>query len=303
MAEELVTRADVSRSISQSDTKLVGIVLTYNSESSIAKVIEGLLPITDRIVVVDSGSVDSTVNVASKLGCEVVEHPFENYSAQRRWAQGYANLDPMDWVIHLDSDEVLSDELANSIRKAVHQGDGRSDGFLVKRLSYFWGHPIRHGHMNPSWHLRIFRAGKGRCEDRLYDQHFIVDGQAERIDGILHDLQLTNLEVWTASHNRWSSAEAEEFWLARQRSEDESDVLSENLFGDSRMRKRWIKNRIWYRMPLLVKPFFFFFYSYVIKLGFLDGKAGFVYHVLQAFWFRFLVDAKILEKKLGKEAR
>jgi hypothetical protein len=69
------------------------------------------------------------------------------------------------------------------------------------------------------------------------------------------------------------------------------------------MRKRWIKNRIWYRMPLLVKPFFFFFYSYVIKLGFLDGKAGFVYHVLQAFWFRFLVDAKILEKKLGKEAR
>jgi len=183
--------------------------------------------------------------------------------------------------------------LRASITKALKVPTPSTVGYLMRRLTHFWGKPIKHGHMNPSWHLRLFKAGFGRCEDRLYDQHFVCDGETEKLAGILMDMQSVNLERWTATHNKWSTLEAEEAFSIRTAS---SDLLKENLFGDTRERKRWIKNRLWYKAPLFIRAYVFFFYSYVLKLGFLDGRVGLVYHTLQAFWFRFLVDAKIEER-------
>jgi glycosyltransferase involved in cell wall biosynthesis len=269
---------------------LVTIVLTFNSESSIASVIRSVRELSARILVVDSGSTDNTVAIAKELGCEVIDHPFENYSAQRNWAQEYAGLGQEDWVLHLDSDEELSAELANSINSAIQSPV--ADGFLMRRLTHFWGKPIRFGHMNPSWHLRLFKAGYARCEDRLYDQHFVCTGSTAKLKGVLLDMQSTDLERWTSTHNRWSTMEALEAVAIRANAEG---TLSENLFGDRRERKRWIKNRLWYKAPLFLRTYLFFFYSYVLKLGFLDGRVGLVYHTLHAFWFRFLVDAKVYE--------
>jgi hypothetical protein len=120
----------------------------------------------------------------------------------------------------------------------------------------------------------------------------VIDGPTAKLKGELIDLQWVDLFAWTASHNRWSSAEAAERLAIEEPS---ADQLPGKLTGDRRMRKRWLKNNIWYRMPLFARPAAFFIYSYFLKLGFLDGTSGLVYHVLQAFWFRFLVDAKILE--------
>jgi hypothetical protein len=150
--------------------------------------------------------------------------------------------------------------------------------------------------MNPNWHLRLYRAGKGACENRLYDQHFVMDGTTGRLNGVMHDLQLVSIERWTTSHNRWSSAEAQEILQAEQA----DNQLTASLAGDPRQRKRWLKNRLYYRAPPLIRPFLFFFYNYVLKLGVLDGRVGFIYHVLHAFWFRFLVDAKLYELRRGK---
>ena len=286
-----------------SQSLLTVIVLTFNSEQSLGKVLEACAPLDARSLVVDSFSTDGTVALAERFGCEAVQHPFENYSAQRNWAQAYAKLDRDAWVLHVDSDEVPSPELCAAIQAVVSAPAPGTNGFLMRRLTYFWGRPIRHGHMNPSWHLRLFRAGLGACEERLYDQHFVLSsGKLEKLPGVLHDLQLASLESWTASHNRWSTAEAIEVLRKRKGETTEGPVLQGSLTGDRRMRKRWLKKNVWYRMPLLVKPFAFFLYSYVLKLGFLDGKSGFVYHVLQAFWFRFLVDAKIIElRDVGPE--
>ncbi len=279
-------------------TVLTIIILTYESAASIAKVIESCRYFQVRILVVDSYSTDETLSIAQSMGCEVVQHPFENYSVQRNWAQQYANLQQEDWVLHLDSDEVLSPELAASIRSAIQNPVPGVAGYLMRRLSYFLGKPIRYGSINPSWHLRLFRASKGSCEDRLYDQHFIVSGKTEKLLGILHDLQITTLEKWTLAHNRWSTAEAQEVLTQREAfHRDESKQLQSSLRGDLRMKKRWLKNNFWYRTPILFRCFGFFFYSYFLRLGFLDGKTGLVYHVLQSFWFRFLVDAKILERQ------
>ena len=274
---------------------LIAVILTFNSEETITKVIHSCEGLATRIVVVDSFSTDDTVPIARSLGCEIVQHAFENYSAQRNWSQEYVRPQPGDWFLHVDSDEVISPELAQSIR-AVKLGTADDvDGYLVRRLSFFLGTPIRHGHINPSWHLRLFRADKGRCEDRLYDQHFLVPGATRRLDGLLIDLQLVSLEKWTAAHNRWSTAEALEVARSQAQGGRHGRTLSASLRGDIRMKKRWLKNNIWYRSPLLLRPLAFFLYSYFIRLGFLDGKNGLIYHFLQAFWFRFLVDAKIHE--------
>lgn len=271
--------------------RLTTIILTFNSAESLKAVVASCRDISSRILVVDSFSTDGTQELARSLRCEVAEHPFENYSAQRNWAQEYAQIANDDWVLHLDSDEELSSQLRESIKIALP--NPVADGYLMRRLTHFWGKPIRFGHMNPSWHLRLFRAGKGQCEHRLYDQHFVCNGTTAKLKGVLLDMQSVDLERWTATHNRWSTLEAKEAATIRT---DAGITLKESLWGDQRERKRWIKNRLWYKAPLFLRTYFFFFYSYVLKLGFLDGGTGLVYHTLQVFWFRFLVDAKAYEQ-------
>jgi glycosyltransferase involved in cell wall biosynthesis len=270
--------------------KVTAIILTHDSESTIGKVIRGCRQVTSRIIVVDDFSKDKTVSIAGAMKCHVVRHKFENYSQQRNWAQRYAKLEPDEWVLNIDHDEVISPQLAQNIKKEVEKDN--ADGLLIKKRIYFMGKPIRFGYINPSWHLVAYKAGKGFCEERLYDQHFVVNGKEKRIGGLLHDFQMDSLEIWTEMHNKWSSLEAEEILFE---SNKVKKVLPGKLNGDKRMQKRWVKNNIYYRCPLLIRPLLFFIYSYIFRLGFLDGKAGLIFHVLQSGWFRFLVDAKIVE--------
>ncbi len=274
---------------------LTVIILTLNAQESLPKVVESVRTIASRILVVDSFSTDTTVAWAGAHGCDVVQHPFEHYAAQRNWAQAHAALAPDAWVLHLDADEVVSAELADSIRAAI--AAPTHDGYLIRRLTYFLGQPIRYGHMNPNWHLRLYRAGKGACENRMYDQHFVMEGGTGRLHGLMHDLQLVSIERWTAAHNRWSTAEAAEILQA----EVADNQLTGSLGGDPRQRKRWLKNQLYYKAPSLLRPFLFFFYNYIIKLGILDGRVGLIYHTLHAFWFRFLVDAKLHEQRSERQ--
>jgi len=291
--------------MTQSIDNLYVIVLTFNSEKTIKEVILSSKSLTSNIFIVDSYSSDETLQIASNLGCQVVQHYFDNYAKQRNWAQEYVkeitNFNSNSWVLHLDSDEVISTTLQESVQKALSNSYNLLDidGFLIQRQSYFLGNPIRFGHTNPSMHLRLFKALKGKCENRLYDQHFILQGKTQKLEGFLLDLQLITIEQWTNSHNRWSTAEAKEILNKENHQlEEQKETLSASLFGDLRMQKRWLKNNLYYQSPILLRAFFFFIYSYFIRLGFLDGKTGFIYHVLQAFWFRFLTDAKIVEETL-----
>jgi glycosyltransferase involved in cell wall biosynthesis len=282
-----------------SRARIVAVILTHNSGATLARVIDSCAGVAARTVVVDSGSQDATVRIARQRGCEILTHPFVNYSQQRNWAQRSAGLAPDDWVLHLDDEDVLTPDLAREIERAVRTAPADLTGFLMRRVSFFLGRPILHGHLNPNWHLRLFRASNGFCEDRLYDQHFVTDGKTRHLKGLMLDLQEGSLEDWTSAHNRWSTAEALEAGRSRRSGEHERRTLQETLQGDLRMKKRWIKNRIWYRSPLFLRSVLFFLYSYVLRLGFLDGREGLTYSVLQCFWFRFLVDAKLLEARMA----
>lgn len=272
------------------------VILTFNSADTIGATVASARALSDDVHVVDSGSTDATLDIVRAAGASVASHPFESYGAQRNWAIATLPL-RHPWQLHLDADERVTDELAAELR-ALFAGDGPPAGiagYYVPRLVHFHGQPIRHGGMWPIHHMRLFRSGRGRCEDRKYDQHFYVDGATATLRApMIDDIRLT-LGEWTARHNRWADAEVDEILAPSG-----SGVIQPGS-GDPVAEKRALRSR-YNRAPLFWRALGLFVYRYVLRLGFLDGRWGLVFFVLQTFWFRFLVDAKLHERR-EREAR
>lgn len=264
------------------------VILTFNSEESIGSTLKSARCLSDDIHVVDSGSTDRTVEIARAAGAHLYHHPFESYGAQRNWAIDELSM-RYEWQLHLDADERLSDALIDAIGKLDAQGfPGPTVGYFIPRLVHFLGHPIRHGGMYPIWHMRLFRRGRGRCETRRYDQHFYVDGATGRLDApMIDDIRMT-IDEWVIRHLRWADAEAHE--LSAATSAD--GMVTARFQGNPVERKRAMRG-LYNKMPLFLRAFLLFIYRYIFRFGFLDGRAGLIFFVLQTFWFRFIVDAKL----------
>ena len=276
-------------------------ILSFNSESIIGETLAQAQKIDPRPFVVDSFSTDRTLAIIRAAGCELVQREFKNYAEQRNWA--IAQLNPRsDWQLHLDADEVLDNAAVAAIRAVLQPGPpARRSAYLLRRSDYFMGRQLRHSGVNP-WHLRLFRAGQGACERRLYDQHFVSPRPAGRLAGRMHDKNTLRLSDWTARHNRWSDLEvAEILGVGGDHGGgggggEAEGLLRGRLFGDPRERARWLKHR-YYRLPGGLRATAYFVYRYVFRLGFLDGREGLYFAFLQALWFRMLVDAKVFEAR------
>ena len=265
------------------------ILLSFNSEDTLGATLASASRIGSEIFVVDSFSTDGTVPLARSLGATVVQHAFENYGAQRNWA--IENL-PITgrWQLHLDADEWMDDALAAAIT-ALPEEPGPS-GFFIPRYVRFLGRILRYGGMSPTWHLRLFRTGIGRCEDRKYDQHFLLkSGTSDKLRGAMIDDVRMPLTEWVVRHNRWADSE-----VAELETLDTAGRIEPDARGNPVERKRYFREK-YNRMPLFARAFALFAYRYFFRLGFLDGTEGLIFWVLQTFWFRFLVDAKIWEKR------
>lgn len=164
---------------------------------------------------------------------------------------------------------------------------------VVGRRMAFMGRVIRHGGLFPIRVLRLFRHGKGRCEDRWMDEHIKVAGQVADLSGEILDDNLNSLTWWTEKHNAYASREVVDLlnlefgFLPRDAPAD----LGPGQAG----RKRWLKERVYARLPGGLRALAYFLYRYILRGGFLDGREGLAFHVLQGFWYRFLVDAKLAE--------
>lgn len=269
------------------------VILTYNSESSIGETLASLGALSDDIHIVDSFSTDRTIEIVQNYGASIVTHAFENYGAQRNWAIESLPL-KYDWQLHLDADERLTPELLKEITNL--KDETGVAGFYLPRVLHFLGHPIRHGGLCPTWHLRLFRSSIGKCEARKYDQHFYVTtGQTQKLCGYMIDDLKMSLSEWTVRHNRWSDAE-----VAEQTGELTTNRIAGKFSGNPVERKRFLRET-YDACPLFVRSFVLFFYRYIIRLGFLDGRVGFVFYVLQTFWFHFLIDSKMLERRLAQK--
>jgi glycosyltransferase involved in cell wall biosynthesis len=265
------------------------VVLTFNSEATVGATLASARAVSDDVHVVDSFSTDRTLDIARAAGAQIVQHAFENYGAQRNWAIETLNL-RHEWELHLDADERLSAELAAELPRLT--GSGQSEnlvGYYIPRLVHFHGRPLRHGGMYPIYHLRLFRRQRGHCEARKYDQHFFVDGPTANLAWpMIDDIRLP-LSEWTARHNRWADAEVDELLSPG------AGIIRAGS-GDPVAEKRGQRD-FYYRQPLFLRAFLLFLYRYVWKRGFLDGTEGLIFYVLQTFWFRFLVDAKLYERR------
>ena len=269
------------------------ILLTFNSEDTLGATLSPVREIAGEIFVVDSFSSDRTVALAESFGATVFQHAFENYGAQRTWAIDNLPINAK-WQLHLDADEVMDQELVAAIKALPEEPE--HSGYFVPRYVKFLGRVMRHGGMSPTWHLRLFRSGEGRCEDRKYDQHFLIldrarPGTTGQLTGTMIDDIAMSLSEWTARHNRWADGE-----VAEMDAKHEAGRLVADAKGNPAQRKRALREK-YNSLPLFVRPFALFGYRYFFKLGFLDGTEGFIFWVLQTFWFRFLIDAKIWEKR------
>jgi Glycosyl transferase family 2 len=185
-----------------------------NEEVNLPLALASLQRLDAEIFVVDSGSTDATRAIARAAGCQVVEHPFENYALQRNWAFDQLPIGA-PWTLCLDADERLTPELVEEIEQTLSRQDTPYDGYMLRKRTIFMGRWLRHGGQYPAYHLRLFRSGRGRCEARLYDQHFVVDGRVGRLSNDYIDVITSDLATFIARHNRWAELEAAEI-LARR---------------------------------------------------------------------------------------
>jgi glycosyltransferase involved in cell wall biosynthesis len=284
---DAVTRPDGDR-----QPRVSVIVLAYNEEANLPDCLASLKYLDCEVLVVDSGSTDATREIARQAGAAIFEHPFETYGAQRNWAQGHLPL-AADWVLHIDSDERLTPELVAEINGVLLNLPPDVDGFLFRKRTFFMGRWIRHGGHYPSYHLRLFRKDRGGCEERLYDQHYVVSGKVRKLEHDYVDVLTSDLSVWSARHVRWAELEAREI----AEGYDPEGRVKASPFGNPIARRRWLREGLYWKLPLFLRAFLYWFYRYFLRLGFLDGKEGMIFHFLQGFWFRFLIDAKLVEMK------
>jgi glycosyltransferase involved in cell wall biosynthesis len=266
------------------------IVLTYNEEANLPACLDSLRGLPCTVFVVDSGSSDRTLEIAEGHSASIWHHDFDNYAVQRNWALDHLPIQT-SWVLNLDADERLTPELRDEIKNLIELPPAGVSGFLLRRRTVFMGRWIRHGGHYPSYHLRLFRNGSGRCESRRYDQHFVADGVTTPLRHDYIDVVSSSLITWTMRHARWAALEAGELRSSTNTGRQVKPVLT----GDPIQRRRWFRNA-YARGPLFARALAYWGYRYFLRLGFLDGREGLIFHFLQGFWFRFLVDAMIFEE-------
>src|SRR5574340_695297 len=243
------------------------------------------------MVVVDCFSTDGTVAIAQSHGAEVVQHAWVNHSVQVNWALDNVPIDTQ-WTMRLDADEVVTPELVAALNRELPHVSDTVTGLTVNRQIHFLGRWIRHGAIYPLRMLRVWRTGHGRCENRWMDEHMVVQGEIAHVDADIADINLNNVTWWTAKHNQYASREAVDLLMHRGRTESGAGAAQMSFQAKA---KRWMKEKVYSRLPLGVRALLYFIYRYFLRLGFLDGWQGLAFHFLQGFWYRFLVDVKVHE--------
>ena len=275
--------------------RLSVLVPTLNEEVNLPDCLASVVGWANEIWVVDSYSTDRTPEIARQSEANLMQHPFDGYAAQKNWALENVPFS-CEWLLILDADERVSLELADEIRGIIAADGNGYDGFYLNRKLIFYGKWIRHCGWYPSWNLRLFRHMRGRYEQREVHEHLVLEG---KVGYCKHDLiheDLRDMSFWIAKHNGYSSQEARELDMVRRGVGTAG--LQASFFKGSVERKRFIKQRIWPYLP--GRAFLLFFYLYFFRLGFLDGKRGFLFCQMHAIFEQFTT-AKLWELEHYKQ--
>ena len=280
------------------------IIITFNEEIHLPRLLSSIHDLNAPLFVLDSGSTDATLDIAAKFGAVVLQNKFENHPKQWDFAlQQFSIQTP--WVICLDADQVVTPELRQYLLTFREEENRDVNGIYFNRKNYFKGKWIKHGGYFPFYMLKMFRYGVGYSDlNENMDHRFIVPGKTlvwKKGWLLEENLKENNIHFWIDKHNRYSDLVALEEVERMQMLRGQSTIP--NFWGSPYERTAWLKG-LWWRQPRYIRPMLYFTYRMIFRLGILDGRTGIVFHFLQGFWFRLIVDVKIDEllKKQKNEA-
>lgn len=284
------------------NTNFSFIILTFNEEIHLPRLLESIKNLNAKTYILDSGSTDKTLEIATTYGAEVLQNPFENHPKQ--WDFALKNFQvTTPWTIGLDADQIVTPELFEMLANFNDDEHTGINGIYFNRKNFFQGSWIRFGTLYPFYLLKMFRTGIGYSDlNENMDHRFIVPGKTQvwKKGWILEEnLKENDIAFWKSKHERYSDLIAQEEIERRQNLRIQS--IKPNLLGSPDEKRAWLK-RLWWKLPLGFRPYLYFGYRMFFKLGIFEGTTGIKFHYLQSFWFRRLVDKKIkaLQKQTNK---
>ena len=284
---------------SQSEKIPVSVLIpAKDEESNLPACLESVAR-ADEVFVVDSQSIDRSIEISTNYGANVVQFYFNGrWPKKKNWS-----LDNLpfrnEWVLIVDCDERITPELWDEIATVIQ--DPNYNGYYLNRRVFFLGQWIRYGGKYPDWNLRLFKHKSGRYEnlntedipntgDNEVHEHVILDGKVGYLKNDMLHIDFRDIYHWLERHNRYSNWEARVYYNILT-GNDESGTIGAHLFGDAVQRKRFLK-KIWVKLPF--KPLLRFILFYFIRLGFLDGKAGYIYGRLLS-QYEYQIGVKLYE--------
>lgn len=268
---------------------ITAVILTYNEAPNVRHCLTSIHGFCD-VMVVDSFSTDATMAICAEYNVTLVQHTYENHSSQWKWALENLPIET-EWVLALDADFVVTEKLKHRIISDLESVNNSVAGIYVRHLYSFAGGPIRFGGTKQSW-LRIIRKGRAQPDlSDLVDFRFVVDGKTITWREAIREYNRhdDDISIWLAKQDKFSLRLAVEEEMRRRGLKDWS--IKPSLTGSTDQRFAKLRD-LWMNLPLFLRPVLYFVYRYIFALGFLDGRAGFLYHVLQGFWLRLIVDYK-----------
>ena len=270
------------------------IILTYNEELHIERCIRNLQQVCQQVFVVDSFSTDDTCEIAERCGATILQNKYVNQAQQFQWALDNCPIKTA-WTLRMDADEYLTEELIDEIQNKLVNLPPDITGIYLTRRVKFLGRVLRFGALRPVRILRIWRTGKAYMEQRWMDERMVLtEGKAINFKHRFIDENLNGLTAWTQKHNNYSNREIiteldKRYHFFKEGAADELSARNK-------------QKSTYYHLPRFLRATFYFLARYIFFLGFLDCLRGLIWLTLQAYWYRFLVDAKLyeLEKRLGK---
>lgn len=273
------------------------IIPARNEERNIRAAIESVADWADQLFVLDSYSEDRTIAIAGEMGAQIARRRFDNFSAQKNWALDNLPL-RNEWVFFLDADERVPCGLRRELEHLLSHPAGQLDGYYVGMQHLFMGAAVNHGGWYPNDRLLLFRHRLGRYEPRIVHEHLILPGKTGRLANLLIHDDRKGMHRYFERHNVYSTMEALE--AHRYLHRDQAEVsLRASLLGAAPERRRLLKQWAYRHLPC--RPLFKFLWAYVLERGFLDGRVGLRYCLLQSF-YEYQISLKLMELRTDPES-
>lgn len=272
------------------------IILTFNEETHLPRLLQSIVGLEAPICILDSGSTDQTLAIAAQYSAQVKTNAFENHPKQ--WDYALKNFDiQTPWTIGLDADQIVTPELYLMLEQFNDTAYADVNGIYFNRKNYFKGTWLRFGGYYPKYLLKMFRTAVGYSDlNENMDHRFVVPGKTliwKKGHIKEENLKENEISFWIAKHNRYSDLVAQE--EVERLNNLRNQTVQAKFWGNPDQRIAWLK-KIWWKLPLGLRPFLYLIYRMFFKLGILDGSNGILFHFLQGFWFRLIVDVKIKER-------